>query len=94
MINDQLGVYKELFYERDESHNPRQHYDQLLTMDQFRPEVEEELQRDVDEILRNELVYLKLAIDNVEDRKSKKKKNKKKKKRRGKKKAKDLVGNR
>ena len=93
MINDQLGVYKELFYERDESHNPTQQYDQLLTMDQFRPEVEEELQRDVDEILRNELVYLKLAIDNVEDRKSKKKKNKKKK-RRGKKKAMDLVGNR
>ena len=88
-----MGVYKELFYERDESHNPAQHYDQLLTMDQFRPEVEDELRRDVDQILRHELVYLKLAIDNAEDRKPKKRKKKKKNKKR-KKKPKDLVANR
>lgn len=88
-----MGVYRDLFYERDESHNPSQQYDQLLTMDQFRTEVEEELRSNVDEILRNELVYLKLAIDNVQDRKTKKKKKKKKKVKR-KKKSKDLVGNR
>jgi hypothetical protein len=62
-------------------------------MDQFRPEVEDELRRDVDNILRNELIYLKLAIDNTEDKKLKKKKKKKKKKKR-KKKVKDLVANR
>ncbi len=89
-----MGVHKELFYERDESHNEGQHYDKLLTMDQFRPEVEDELRRDVDNILRNELIYLKLAIDNAEDKKSKKKKKKKTKKKKKKKKVKDLVANR
>jgi hypothetical protein len=88
-----MSVYKELFYERDESHNESQHYDKLLTMDRFQPEVEDELRRDVDNILRNELIYLKLAIDNTEDKKSKKSKKKKKKKKR-KKKVKDLVANR
>jgi hypothetical protein len=62
-------------------------------MDQFQPEVEDELRRDVDNILRNELIYLKLAIDNTEDKKSKKSKKKNKKKKR-KKKVKDLVANR
>ena len=93
MINNQMGVYKELFYERDESHNEDQHYDRLLTIDRFRPEVEDELRRDVDQILRNELIYLKLAVDNIEEKNPKKTKKKKKKKKR-KKKAKDLVANR
>lgn len=87
-----MNVYKELFHERDESYNESQHYDQLLVIDQFRPEVEKELQQDVDNILRNELIYLKLAIDNAEDKKAKKKKKKKKKIR--KKKLKDIVANR
>ncbi|CAF0994003.1 unnamed protein product [Adineta ricciae] len=95
MINNQLGVYKDLFYERDESYNSEQRYDRLLLMDEFRPAVEEELRHDVDNILRNELVYLKLAIDNTEDKPMKKsKKKKKKKKRQRKKKGKDLVSNR
>lgn len=88
-----MSIYKEFFYERDESYNPSQQYDKLLAMDQFRPEVEDELRHDVDSILRNELIYLKLAIDNTEDQKSKKRKKKKKKKKR-KKKMKDIVANR
>ncbi|CAF0896390.1 unnamed protein product [Adineta ricciae] len=95
MMNNQLGVYKDLFYERDESYNSEQRYDRLLLMDEFRPAVEEELRHDVDNILRNELVYLKLAIDNSEDKPMKKsKKKKKKKRRRRKKKGQDLVSNR
>jgi hypothetical protein len=85
-----MSIYKELFYERDESHNETQHYDKLLLMDHFRPEVENELRHDVDNIFRNELIYLKLAIDNIEDKKSKKTKKKKKRK----KKIKDILANR
>jgi len=86
-----MSIYKELFYQRDESYNETQHYDKLLVMDHFRPEVENELRHDVDNILRNELIYLKLAIDNSEDKKTKK--NRKQKKKR-KKKMKDIVANR
>ena len=93
MINNQLSIYKDLFYNRDESYNKEQRYDQLLLMDHFRPTVEDELRRDVDNILRHELVYLKLAIDNSEDKVMKKSKKKKKRKQR-KKKVKDLVANR
>ncbi|UJR26060.1 hypothetical protein I4U23_007406 [Adineta vaga] len=93
LINNQLSIYKDVFYKRDESYNREQRYDQLLLMDQFRPTVEDELRHDVDTILRNELVYLKLAIDNSEDKVMKKLKKKKKKKRR-KKKVKDLAANR
>ena len=93
VINNQMSIYKDLFYERDESYNKDQHYDTLLVMDHFRPEVEDELRRNVDNILRNELIYLKLAMDNTEDKQIKKSKKKKKKKKR-KKKVKDIVANR
>jgi len=92
-INDQMRIYKDLFYGRDESYNNEQHYDTLLVMDHFRPEVENELRNDVDNILRNELIYLKLAIDNIKDKQVKKSKKKKKKKKRNKK-VKDIVANR
>ena len=88
-----MSIYKEFFHNRDESSNQTQQYDKLLATDHFRPEVENELRVDVDNILRNELIYLKLAIDNSEDKKSKKSKKKKKKKKR-KKKVKDIVANR
>ncbi|CAF1118521.1 unnamed protein product [Adineta steineri] len=93
LINNQMGIYKELFYERDESYNKEQHYDILLSIDHFRPDVENELRHDVDNILRNELIYLKLAIDNVNDKQIKKSKKKKKKKKRNKK-VKDIIANR
>ena len=93
MINNQMNIYKELFYERDEFYNKEQHYDTLLAIDHFRPEVENELRFNVDNILRNELIYLKLSIDNAEDKPPKKSKKKKKKKTR-KKKVKDIVANR
>lgn len=93
MINEQLGVYKDLFHERDESHNVEQRYDRLLMLDQFRPTVEEQLRQEVDGVLRSELVYLKLAVDNSED-KAKKKSKKKRKKRKRTKRGKDLVANR
>jgi hypothetical protein len=85
-----MNIYKELFYERDESYNKTQQYDKLLVIDHFRPEVENELRHDVDNILRNELIYLKLAIDNTKDKKLKKTKTKKKRK----KKIKDIIVNR
>ncbi|CAM4771441.1 unnamed protein product [Rotaria magnacalcarata] len=94
-INNQMNIYKELFYQRDESHNKDQQYDRLLAMDHFRSEVEYEIRRDVDNILRNELIYLKLSIDNVKDKQIKKSKKKKKKRRRRRnKKTKDIVANR
>ncbi|CAF4197317.1 unnamed protein product [Rotaria socialis] len=93
-INNQMNIYKELFYQRDESHNKDQQYDTLLAMDHFRSEVEYEIRRDVDNILRNELIYLKLSIDNVKDKQIKKSKKKKKKRRRRNKKTKDIVANR
>ncbi|CAF2358990.1 unnamed protein product [Rotaria sp. Silwood2] len=93
VINDQMNIYKELFYERDESYNKEQHYDTLLAIDNFRPEVENEIRNDIDNILHNELVYLKLAIDNAEDKQTKKSKKKKKRKNRNKK-IKDIVANR
>ena len=80
-----MKIYKELFYERDESFNKEQHYDKLLAIDQFRPEVERGLLHDVDNILRNELIYLKLSIDNVKDQSIRKRKHKKKTKKRKKK---------
>ncbi|CAF0820478.1 unnamed protein product [Rotaria sordida] len=93
IINNQMNIYKELFYERDESYNKEQHYDTLLAIDHFRPEVENEIRHDVDNILRNELIYLKLAIDNTEDKQTKKSKKKKKRKKRNKK-VKDIIANR
>ena len=88
-----MGIYKDLFYERDESYNVEQRYDMLLATEQFRPEIEEELRQEVDDILRKELIYLKLAVDNSEDAPTKKSKKKKKKTKR-KKKVKDPVANR
>lgn len=93
IVNEQMTIYKDLFYERDESHNKEQRYDTLLAMDHFRPEVENEIRRDVDNILRNELIYLKLSIDNSIDKQTKKSKKKKKKKKRNKK-VKDILANR
>ena len=65
LINEQLTIYKDLFYERDESSNREQRYDVLLAMDHFRVDVEEELRQVVDRLVRDELIYLKLAIDSV-----------------------------
>ena len=88
-----MKIYKELFYQRDESYNQKQQYDRLLAIDDFRSEVENEIGRDVDNILRNELIYLKLSIDKAEDKLLKTRK-KRKKKTKEKKKIKDIVANR
>ena len=89
-----MGVYKELFYERDDSMSGDRHYDLRLAMDNFRPGVEDELRQDVDLMLRHELVSLRLAVDNAEDKPAKKGKKKKAKKKKRKKKVKDPVANR
>lgn len=94
MINDQIKIYKDLFYKRDESLNKEQRFDVLLAMDHFRVNVEDELRQDVDRIIREELIYLKLSIDNVDDSTQKKKTKKKSKKNKRKNKNKDLVANR
>lgn len=89
MINEQVANYKNFFYERDEFYNEQQRYDVLLGIEEFRPKVEEELKRNVDEILREELIILRLSIDQMEESRKKSKK-----KRRKKKKIKDLIENR
>ena len=89
-----MSVYKELFHRRDDNMSGDRHYDLLMAMDHFRPEVEDELRQDVDLMLRHELVSLRLAVDNAEDKPTKKGKKKKTKKKKGKKKVKDPVANR
>ena len=44
---------------RDESHNPRQSVDELMIRDEKKTEVEEEIRRQVDNLMREELDLLK-----------------------------------
>jgi hypothetical protein len=95
IVDEQLRIYKNIFHERDESYNIEQRYDLLLAMDHFRADVEHQLQIDVDEIIRQELIYLKLAVDRTSDRSTNKKQQTKRKKlKKRDRKMKDIVANR
>ncbi|XP_039351904.1 dynein regulatory complex protein 11 isoform X1 [Mauremys reevesii] len=81
--------YKDIWQNRDERWNFPQEYDPELIKEEKRKEVEEEIRVQVDELMRQELKNLKLAVDREKDKKRKKgKKGGKKKKKKGKKKKK------
>ncbi|XP_048362194.1 dynein regulatory complex protein 11 [Sphaerodactylus townsendi] len=78
--------YKGVWQNRDEEWNFSQEYDPELIKEEKRKEVEEEIRVQVDELMRQELKNLKLAVDREAEKKGKKgKKGKKKGKRKGKK---------
>ncbi|XP_067404759.1 dynein regulatory complex protein 11 [Emydura macquarii macquarii] len=78
--------YKDVWQNRDEQWNFPQEYDPELIKEEKRKEVEEEIRVQVDELMRQELKNLKLAVDREKDKKRKKgKKGGKKKKKKGKK---------
>ncbi|XP_053139125.1 dynein regulatory complex protein 11 isoform X6 [Hemicordylus capensis] len=73
--------YKDIWQNRDERWNFSQEYDPELIKEEKRKEVEGEIRVQVDELMRQELKNLKLAVDRETERKVKKgKKGKKKKK--------------
>ncbi|XP_044287753.1 dynein regulatory complex protein 11 [Varanus komodoensis] len=73
--------YKEVWQNRDEGWNFSQEYDPEMIKEEKRKEVEEEIRVQVDELMRQELKNLKLAVDRETEKKGKKgKKGKKKKK--------------
>ncbi|XP_043923534.1 IQ and AAA domain-containing protein 1-like [Protopterus annectens] len=78
--------YTAIWKKRDESKNFRQAYDAELIKEDKRKEVEREIRVQVDELMREELRNLKLAVDRDRGIKTKKgKKSAKKKKKKGKK---------
>nr|XP_042710459.1 dynein regulatory complex protein 11 isoform X2 [Chrysemys picta bellii] len=78
--------YKDVWQNRDERWNFPQEYDPELIKEKKRKEVEEEIRVQVDELMRQELKNLKLAVDREKEKKPKKgKKGGKKKKKKGKK---------
>uniref|UniRef100_A0A8C5YVU9 IQ motif containing with AAA domain 1 n=1 Tax=Marmota marmota marmota TaxID=9994 RepID=A0A8C5YVU9_MARMA len=94
-------VYKDTWMNKDESQNFPQDYDEELIKKEKRKEVEAEIRAQVDELMRQELKNLKLAVNKeielpVRAGKKGKKKNKGKKGKRGKrgKKDKDLTADR
>uniref|UniRef100_A0A287CZ72 IQ motif containing with AAA domain 1 n=1 Tax=Ictidomys tridecemlineatus TaxID=43179 RepID=A0A287CZ72_ICTTR len=94
-------VYKDTWMNKDESQNFPQDYDEELIKKEKRKEVEAEIRVQVDELMRQELKNLKLAVNKeielpVRAGKKGKKKNKGKKGKRGKrgKKDKDLTADR
>ncbi|XP_053569472.1 dynein regulatory complex protein 11 [Bombina bombina] len=92
-------TYESVWQHRDESSNLRQAHDAQLVKEEKRKEVEEEIRIQVDELMRQELQNLKLAVDRDKSKKKKGKKSGKKKKKgkksgKRKKKEKDLTPDR
>ncbi|XP_032609502.1 dynein regulatory complex protein 11 isoform X2 [Hylobates moloch] len=93
--------YKEIWMKKDESWNFSQDYDPELIREEKRKELESEIRIQVDELMRQELKNLKLAVDRERERpvkagkkKDKKKGKKGKKKEKKAKKDKDLTADR
>ncbi|XP_053327352.1 dynein regulatory complex protein 11 [Spea bombifrons] len=93
-------TYEDVWQHRDESWNLHQTHDSELIKESKRKEVEEEIRIQVDELMRQELQNLKLAVDREKNKKKKGKKGGKKKKKgkksgkKKKKKEKDLTPDR
>ncbi|XP_054836723.1 dynein regulatory complex protein 11 [Eublepharis macularius] len=64
--------YKDVWQNRDEGWNFSQEYDPELIKEEKRKEVEEEIRVQVDELMRQELKNLKLAVDRETEKKAKK----------------------
>uniref|UniRef100_A0A8C7AEV5 IQ motif containing with AAA domain 1 n=1 Tax=Neovison vison TaxID=452646 RepID=A0A8C7AEV5_NEOVI len=95
------NVYKDLWKNKDESWNFPQNYDPELIKQEKRKELESEIRVQVDELMRQELKNLKLAVDREKEypvkagkKKGGKKKGKKGKKGKRGKKDKDLTADR
>jgi len=108
-INETAVSYQGIWQTRDESNNFAQKHDTELIKEAKRIEVEEEIRAQVDELMRQELKNLKIAVDRDKQAKKgkrgksgkgkksgkkKKKSGKKSGKRKGKKKEKDLTADR
>ncbi|XP_072115701.1 dynein regulatory complex protein 11 isoform X2 [Mobula birostris] len=89
-------TYEGVWQNRDECTNLSQKYVAELIKEDKRKEVEEEIRVQVDELMRQELKNLKMAVDRAKSTKKKEKKDRKKKKskKEKKKKGKDLTANR
>ncbi|XP_069472090.1 dynein regulatory complex protein 11 [Ambystoma mexicanum] len=87
-IPDMVGgdqEYRGTWQRRDEAWNFHQRHDEELIREEKRKEVEEEVRVQVDELMRQELKNLKVAVDREKGKKKKGKKGGKKKKKKGKK---------
>merc|ERR1712226_1341863 len=82
-------LYKDLWDRKDESLNFKQKHDVEFIKEEKRREVEEQIRLTVDELMRQELKNLKLAVDRDKGKKGKKGKKSGKKKKGGKKKKKE-----
>ncbi|XP_044182545.1 dynein regulatory complex protein 11-like [Acropora millepora] len=91
-VNEAAATYKDVWQLRDEVANFEQKHDAELIKEAKRIEVEDEIRKQVDELMRQELKNLKMAVDREKGgkkgkkgKKSGKKSGKKKKKKSGKK---------
>ncbi|XP_063569218.1 dynein regulatory complex protein 11 isoform X5 [Pongo abelii] len=87
-MKEGCNAYKEIWMKKDESWNFSQDYDPELIKEEKRKEVESEIRIQVDELMRQELENLKLAVDRERERPMKAGKKKDKKGKKGKKKEK------
>ncbi|XP_044861234.1 IQ and AAA domain-containing protein 1-like isoform X3 [Mauremys mutica] len=95
VISEGFTQYQTIWGNRDESDNFEQRYEPELIKAQKRKEVEKELRLQVDELMREELQRLKLAVDREEGKPRKEKKSSKQQKgKKGGKKEKDLTPDR
>ncbi|XP_030658981.1 dynein regulatory complex protein 11 isoform X6 [Nomascus leucogenys] len=100
-MKEGCNAYREIWMKKDESWNFSQDYDPELIKEEKRKELESEIRIQVDELMRQELKNLKLAVDRERERpvkagkkKDKKKGKKGKKKEKKAKKDKDLTADR
>ncbi|XP_076363587.1 dynein regulatory complex protein 11 isoform X2 [Tachypleus tridentatus] len=99
-LEEGCKTYKEVWHNRDESTNTQQKNEEEMIKELKRPEVEAEIRFQVDQLMRQELEQLKMALEKDKGKKGKKGKASKKKKKakkigkKGKKKEKDLTPDR
>lgn len=91
-VKESSTEYETVWKERNEENNFNQKYDSELIKEQKRIEVETEIRTQVDELMRQELKNLKLAVDREKGKGKKGKKGKKSGKKSGKKKKKKKSG--
>ncbi|KAI9336953.1 hypothetical protein BDR26DRAFT_864270 [Obelidium mucronatum] len=83
-VKTECGTYTEHWQHKDDSDNFAQKHDQEIVKNDKRKEVEAEIKLEVFEVLKQELVNLKLAVDRAKNGKKKKGKKDKKGKKGGK----------
>ncbi|XP_070281037.1 IQ and AAA domain-containing protein 1-like [Myotis yumanensis] len=94
LINAGHEEYKNVWKNRPDRLYPDQSFDPKALRAEKRNELEQEIRKQVDELMRQELKNLRLAVDREEERPFKAPKKKNVKKKAGKKKEKDLTPNR